>query len=246
MAPCDGILPPGAPESHRPRGEAVADALTEAWRDMTVADIAGAVGISQTLARSMKLMIHRFHDKSRGARAIEAYTGVVFRAFGYQTLDDGARAETSRQVRIISSLYGCLRPDDTVRPYRLDFTTVMTPPGLQMAAFWRDRVTRMLLDDIAAEGSGEVLDLMPAAAARSVDMKRLAEAARVWKADFRQPDGAGAMRTPAANRLKTLRGQLLRHIVSRSITSARALESAETDTFYADSVTDGVISLIAE
>lgn len=123
-------------DNHCPLTQDRVEELISSWRELTVDQLAGAIKISPALARSMKLMIHDFPDKSRMSPAIEAYTGVVFKALDFKSLSEEAKQNAVARVRIISSLYGYLRPDDLIKPYRLDFTTVMTPPAIMMSRYW--------------------------------------------------------------------------------------------------------------
>ncbi len=227
-------------DNHCPLTQDRVEELISSWRELTVDQLAGAIKISPALARSMKLMIHDFPDKSRMSPAIEAYTGVVFKALDFKSLSEEAKQNAVARVRIISSLYGYMRPDDLIKPYRLDFTTVMTPPAIMMSRYWRETVTRLLFNDLSGEGSTEILDLMPADAAACIDFRQPA-GITVKKADFKETLDGGRRRTPTANRLKTLRGKLLRHIITNDITDFTSLTSVETDLFCVDTVTDDKI-----
>lgn len=234
MRGCDGNVAPETYEACRPLTERQADALFEGWRGLTAAGISAAVKVSPTLGRAMHDMIYDFPNKACGGRAVEAFTGVVFRALDYASLPPEAASRIDRDVRIISSAYGWLRPGDIIKPYRLDFTTRLAPGGLAMARWWRPEVTRLLEAEIEAGGHGDVLDLMPADAARAVDFKRISAKARVWKAVFRSVGEGGVERTPDAGRLKALRGQLLRYIAENAIDDPALLAGVETPAFVCE------------
>lgn len=238
MAPCDRIADAAALAAHRPAADAGAADIVASLRGLDAAALAAVVKISALMAARLARMLYDFADKRTGAAAIEAYTGVVFKVFAYPTLSAAARGRTDRQVRIISSLYGWLRPRDIIKPYRFDFTTPLAPGGKTFAAWWRQRVTGLLLEDLRAEGSGEVLNLLPADAARCIDWKRVAAEARVWRADFREVQPGGGLRTPNAGRLKTLRGNLLRHIVENGTADASGLAGITADDFMAEGIDD--------
>lgn len=231
MTACDSAVDAAEYAAHTPLLEADADAIMESLRGHTAAGLAAAVKISDAMARRLHAMIYDFPDKRFGARAIEAFTGVVFKALGYDTLDFSEQHRICSDVRIISSLYGFLRPDDIVKSYRFDFTTRLAPGGDSFAAYWRRPVTDCLLDEMAERGETTVLDLMPGDAARCLDLKRVGEKAKIVRAVFRRVMPGGEMKTPDAGRLKTLRGQLLRELAVRDIRESDELLHLSTDHF---------------
>ena len=234
MSECLRSITPEEFVAHRPVFENVADAIMEGLRDMSASEIAEAVGISDSLAARACAMIYEFPNKLSGEEAITAYTGVVFKAFDYGSLSVSDREWAADKIGIVSSLYGLLRPSDFVKPYRLDFTTRLAPGGRPFYSYWRDRLTDYLLENIHAGSISTILDLMPADAAKCFDWKRITQVAKVWKVDFKEMTEGGALRTPRANRLKTLRGLLLRYIVSHRIESVDQLLSIESDEFMPD------------
>lgn len=237
MTACDAPLAPADFANHRPELSMKADELMRSWADLSIAELASAIQISRAMAMAMREMILNFPDKERGSRAIEAYTGVVFRALAYDEMSADERILLSGRVRIISSLYGWLRPDDIIKAYRLDFTTPLAPGGLRMAAYWKADVTKALLEDIEREGSGEILDLLPGDAAKCIDWAEIRRVAAVCKVDFRTSDPAGTVRTPHANLLKTLRGQLLRQIITDYIGTLAELRELASDSAEGEAIT---------
>ena len=237
MTDCSSPVAAAELAAHTPEFQLTAAELMHSWASLSVPELAAAIKISRPMAQAMREMILDFPDRSRGSQAIEAFTGVVFRALDYGNMTDAERTDVAARVRIISSLYGLLRPDDIIKAYRLDFTTRLAPGGGAMAAFWRSRVTDALLSLVAEEGSGEVLDLMPADAAKCIDMARVRKAATVCKVDFRTAGLEGSIRTPHANLLKTLRGQLLRQIVTENIPSLTALRTLASDATSGETIT---------
>lgn len=206
--------------------EATASEIMEGLRHLTVGELAATLKLSGTLASKMRKMIYEFSYKSTGLSAIEAFTGVVFKALDYASLPEKAKERCQDQVRIISSLYGWLRPLDVVKPYRLDFTSRLeTGPSADktLNSFWRADVTKALVKMLEETHSTEILNLLPADAAKCIDWKLVKRFAKVWKVDFQEFRENGVMKTPNAERLKTMRGKLLRQILEEDIREASAL-----------------------
>ncbi len=238
MTACDHTVAEGCLRAHTPVLGAEADSVMNSLRGESDESLARMVKISLPMAARLCRMIYDFPVKSSGAQAMEAYTGVVFKAFGYGTLPADARADACRRIRIVSSLYGWLRPDDIVKPYRFDFTTKLAPGGVSFASYWRERVTSCLLRCLREHGHESVLNLLPADASRCIDWPKVAECAGLFRADFREVRAGGELRTPDATRLKVLRGRLLRQIVEEGIDRADTLLRAESCYYVADGCDD--------
>lgn len=234
MTACADSVSPSLYAAHTPEFEAEADAIMQSIGSLTAHELAAAVKISLPMAQRFKLMIHDFPNKSAGAKAIEAFTGVVFRSLDSRSLSAGDMNRFYGSVRIISSLYGLLCPDDIIKPYRLDFTTPLAPEGKRMAAYWRENVTDAILQYARVNSCRNLLNLMPGDAERCIDLKRVEAEAKMWKAEFLEVKPGGSAATPTANRLKTLRGTLLRQIITKNITEPQQLIGIESNHYIAE------------
>lgn len=230
-------------EANRPVGEKQADQIMTRIATLSPSDIADLIKISIPFATKVARMAYEFPNKLMGLKAIEAYTGVVFKAFDYVSLSESEKERVSSRVRIISSLYGWLRPEDIIKPYRFDFTTPIAPDDIPLAAFWRKDVTIQLVRYLQESGENTILNLLPSDAAKCVDWKLVKRFAKVWKVDFKEPKDGTGWRTPHAGKLKALRGELLRSIIKEDITSPSQLLTHTTETMiplgspdYPDSV----------
>ena len=225
MTACDDQV--SVSTDNKPLLDAKANELMFSLRGMTAEQLSSAVKISLPMARRLREMIYEFEDKRHGARAMDAFTGVVFKAFNPKSLNECDRAFANEKVMIISSLYGYLRPDDFVKAYRFDFTTKLAPGNLPMSVYWREDVTKLIMSEMEQTGDNEILNLLPADAEREIDFKKLSTKAKIVKAEFVEMSEGNSGRTPSANRLKTLRGELLRQIVTEKIERLSDLCSLE-------------------
>ncbi|MBD5335933.1 MAG: YaaA family protein [Bacteroides sp.] len=229
MTPCDCPVTPEQFATHRPAGEPTADEIMARIATMDVSDLMEATRFSRQMAAKALYFAYDFPDKSHGQEAIAAFTGVVFKSFDYATLDENERRLTADTIRLISSLYGWLRPDDLIKPYRLDYTTPLAPDDWSMVQYWKKDVTIAMVREIQASPGIQILNLLPADAAKAIDWKLIKHFAPVWKIDFKELRDGATWRTPTSNHLKELRGHLLREIIRRSITDPSQLLTLETD-----------------
>lgn len=233
MTACSESVSESVYSAHRPLLETDACKIMEYIGSMSADELAEALKISGAMARRMKEMIYEFPNKGMGARAAEAFTGVVFRAFDYGSLNDEERLRCHESVRIISSLYGWLRPDDIVKRYRLEYSGRIAPGDETLAAYLRSGVTECLSDYLGSKGCNEVLNLLPADAMRCIDRKRI-DRADMLTAVFSEMQPGGTFKTPDSNRLKTLRGRLLRKIITENISDMESLAGIHDSTFVAE------------
>lgn len=139
--------------------------LIGVMRTKSVADVAQLMHISDDLAA---LNVQRYADFNtpftpKNARAaILAFHGDVYlgmaasKRFGERDF-----TEAQKTVRILSGLYGVLRPLDLIQPYRLEMgTRLATDRGHTLYDFWGDRVSEVLADDLAeSPGTRVVVNL---------------------------------------------------------------------------------------
>ena len=218
----------------RPQFDGIANAIMDSLRERTPEQLAAEAGITLRLAASLRRMIYEFPNKSTGLRAIEAFTGVVFRQLRLAGYDAAQKKFLQDNVRIVSSLYGWLRPDDIVKPYRFDFKSHVAPLGETLMKYWKKDVTIAMAQELRAKGDTVIIDLLPSDAAKCVDWKPIKQFANVYKVDFKMYDGTDAMKTPNAGRLKELRGRLLDLIVRNGLSSPAEIAVLESSDFMPD------------
>ncbi len=214
-----------------PIGEPQADEIMWGLREATEQEIMNLLKVSANMAREIRKMIYSFPDKLQGLPAIEAFTGVVFRYLRASDWSDREIKFASSHLRIVSSLYGLLRPEDIIRPYRLDYTAKAAPGDLSLQNFWKKQCTIDLVKHIQATGQTEILNLLPTDASRCFDWKLIKRFARVYIVQFKELTDSQTMKTPVANRLKELRGKMTREIISNRYEKVDNIKTIEHDDF---------------
>ncbi|MFO7609648.1 MAG: YaaA family protein [Candidatus Krumholzibacteriia bacterium] len=195
---------------------AEATALVAALRALPPAALARAVGAEGDLADRARADLAFWGAAARPSRpALFAFTGLVYQALDAATLDAAARRRAQARLRILSGLYGLLRPLDRVEAYRLEMGSPLRPEAgvADLTAFWRPRLTGALNDHLK---DGEaVLSVAAQEYARAIDTAALRGPliAPVFKEE--RPDGSLKTVTVHAKRA---RGALLRHAL---LTGAR-------------------------
>ena len=132
--------------------------LIDVLRRYSPGQISDLMSISDTLAH---LNVGRYAswsaDPHEARQAIMAFNGDVYAGFDARSLKPAQLAYAQSHVRILSGLYGVLRPLDMIHPHRLEMgTRLETAAGKDLYAFWGESVTGAL-NGVAEANASEVL-----------------------------------------------------------------------------------------
>lgn len=153
---------PAGPRPTKPPFEAEALRLAKRARNMTLGELRSLMSISQDLAKLNRDRFRAF--KAEPARADVKPAALMFAGDTYQgleagTLDDAAMDYAQDHLRILSGLYGLLRPRDGIQPYRLEMgSRLKTRRGKDLYDFWGDSVAQVLNRDAEAAGTELLLN----------------------------------------------------------------------------------------
>ena len=132
---------------------------------------------------------------------------------------------------MLSGLYGLLRPLDPMRPYRLEMGTRWAPRRKSLYSYWGNRIADLLAEDVAAEGSGIVLNLASQEYWAAVAGK-LPTSLRVIDIEFREP-GPNGPRFVSFN-AKRARGMMARYLCEHRLTDSEAIKDFDSDGYHFD------------
>lgn len=153
-------VPPGAAEPTDPAMADQAAVLAAVARGLSSADLKRLMGISDALADLNRERFAEFAaepDAGRTRPAVFAFAGDTYAGLDARSLDADSLRWSQGHLRILSGLYGLLRPLDRIQPYRLEMgSRLANPRGKSLYAFWGDRLARAL-NDLGAQARTEVL-----------------------------------------------------------------------------------------
>jgi uncharacterized protein len=218
-----GALPDVAPS--RPRFTAEAESLARSAARLPQRRLRELMGISPALA---KLNHERFAGFAEAPErpALYAFAGDVYAGLDAGTLDEEAVAFAQDHLRILSGLYGLLRPLDAIRPYRLEMGVRWAPRRARLTDWC---VARALGEDLAQDGSGVVLNLA-SQEYWSVVEGHLPAGVRVIAADFRD----GPDRRFITYYGKRARGMMARWLVEHRVSDPDDMRAFDTDGYRFD------------
>jgi cytoplasmic iron level regulating protein YaaA (DUF328/UPF0246 family) len=150
-------------------------ALIDVLRGYAPAQLAELMDLSDSLAALNVARYATWSTEPQDARqAIMAFNGDVYAGFDARSLKPKALGYAQQNVRILSGLYGVLRPFDLIHPHRLEMGTRLEINGAKdLYGFWGDAVTGRLNDAIAANGAEVLVNLASEEYFRSVKPKLL-------------------------------------------------------------------------
>jgi len=106
--------------------------------------------------------------------AAYAFQGDVYQGLEFASLDSGNQEYAQERLRILSGLYGALRPLDLIMPHRLEMgTALVNKKGRSLYAFWDETQTRFLNKEARRTGSRHLLNLASEEYFKSVKTKKL-------------------------------------------------------------------------
>ena len=123
-----------------------AASLARLARKLKAADLSRLMGISAKLAELNARRFKTFKlEAPDGIQAAFAFNGDVYRGLDARSLDPEALAFAQDHLRILSGLYGVLRPLDRIQPYRLEMGVGLeNAKGRNLYDFWGTKIARAL------------------------------------------------------------------------------------------------------
>lgn len=151
--------------------------LMTTLKTMAPEDISSLMGISENLGflnfernQAWSLPI----DTDTGRQALLAFKGDVYVGLDAYDLNDADFAFAQDHVRILSGLYGVLRPLDLIQPYRLEMGTKLgTRRGRDLYQFWGARISEALNAQLQEMGSENLINLASREYFKAVDLNAL-------------------------------------------------------------------------
>ena len=205
-----------------------AASLARTARRQTQADLRRLMHLSDDPAKLNQARFKAFDAESpdMGLQAAIAFAGDVYQGLDARSLDAEAMAFAQDHLRILSGLYGVLRPLDRLQPYRLEMgTRLKTRRGATLYDFWGDRISRQLNADAEGHADPTLVNLASQEYFGAVDAKALTLA--VVTPQFREiRDGESRIISFFA---KKARGSMARYAVDQRIERAEDLKAFDRD-----------------
>ncbi|GHT93080.1 UPF0246 protein [Betaproteobacteria bacterium] len=215
-------------------------ALIERLRQLTPAEVASLMGLSDALAA---LNVARYATWSRpftpknAKQAALAFAGDVYAGLDAASLNRADLDWAQTHLGILSGLYGLLRPLDLIQPYRLEMgTRLANHRGKDLYAWWGDRLLHAVQNALDAFGATSLVNLASEEYFKAVHAQKLATP--VIQPVFE--DWKGGKYKIISFYAKRARGLMTRYIIQNRIDEADALKDFDVDGYaYVPAASDG-------
>jgi uncharacterized protein len=209
-----------------------AEVLAGVARKLTVTKLRKLMDISEPLA---KLNVERFagFDMAETKPAALFFAGDTYAGLEAKTLDVDALRWAQDHLRILSGLYGVLRPLDGIKAYRLEMgSKLKNPRGADLYAYWRGHVAGALNELAAETGARALVNCASIEYFGAVDTKALTLPV-VTPTFLEEKNGEAKIVSFYA---KKARGAMARFIAENRLTDPESLKEFETGGYAYDAV----------
>ncbi|TCP95553.1 hypothetical protein EDC44_10854 [Cricetibacter osteomyelitidis] len=218
----------------RPHLTDYSEQLIDLCRQLSPAQIASLMSISDKLAG---LNVARFaewekkHNQQNSRPAIYAFKGDVYTGLAAESLSEQDVMFAQQHLRILSGLYGLLRPLDLMQPYRLEMgTKLINRNGKDLYAFWGNVITQSLQKAIDEQGDNVLVNLASDEYYKSVKADKLS--VNIIKPVFL--DNKNGKYKVISFYAKKARGLMCRYIIQHRLQEIEQLKEFDLDGYYFD------------
>lgn len=221
-------------KSTKPAFVPQSEVLVDILRPMSPADLSSLMSISDALGTLNAARFEQWSPKfpkSQSKQALLAFNGDVYDGLDAKTLSESDIEFAQQHIRMLSGLYGVLRPLDLMQPYRLEMGTKLSnPAGKDLYAYWKPHIAPALNKEL--KGNQAVLvNLASDEYFKSVDLKSLK--ARVIQPVFQ--DFKNGQYKVISFFAKKARGMMARYIIDHRITEPEKLKQFDVAGYGYDS-----------
>ncbi|MEM8591159.1 MAG: peroxide stress protein YaaA [Pseudomonadota bacterium] len=208
----------------RPDFEADAMRLAKTARNLTLGDLQKLMDISPDLARLNRDRFKAFSEAPSGDAlrpAAFAFAGDTYQGLETASLSEDDLRWAQSHLRILSGLYGVLRPLEEIQAYRLEMgSKLKTRRGKSLYEYWGKEIARALNAQAEATGAGLLVNCASQEYFGAVDLKAL-ELPVITPGFYEEKDGKSKMVSFFA---KKARGAMARFVVQNRLTDPAGLK----------------------
>jgi len=210
-----------------------AEILINKIKQLSMSELAKLLDINSNLAQ---LNVDRHFNWQRpftvknAKQAVFVFNGEVFRGLDAKTLSQDDLSYLQLHLRILSGLYGVLRPLDLIQPYRLDVSDCLkTDEGNNLYDFWENKITYALNEALKAIGGNQIiLNLASGEYMKSINRKLLN--AEVIDFDFLEYKNDEYKQIVVY--IKKARGMMVRFVVENKIEDPENLKGFGAEGYW--------------
>lgn len=154
-----------------------AQQLADIMKKKSVADIRKLMGVSESIAQLNVNRYRQYHQpftEENARQALLMFKGDVYQNIHTVKFSQEDFAYTQKHLRILSGLYGLLRPLDMIQPYRLEMgTRLKNPRGKDLYTFWGSKIAEKLNEALKEQGDDVLVNVASSEYFKAVDKDAL-------------------------------------------------------------------------
>ena len=209
-----------------------AEELVDQIRQYSISQLKGMMQVSDKLAT---LNFERYmqwrssYSAEEGQQAILAFSGEVFNGLQARSLSEEDLLFAQEHIRLLSGLYGVLRPLDLILPYRLEMgTKMLNSKGKNLYEFWKGIIPNKIADETGIPDNKVLINLASNEYFRSIQPGTFPY--EIITPVFKESDGKGFRNVTIY--AKKARGMMLRFIIQNRINDPEYLKAFDEDGYY--------------
>lgn len=206
--------------------------LVDVCKMLTPAELSQLMDISDKLAglNAARFGSWQLPFSAQNAKAaLFAFNGDVYQGLQASTLSKDSVLYAQQHLRILSGLYGVLRPLDLMQPYRLEMgTSLKTTRGKDLYQFWQDIITAKLNEQLELLDAPFLLNLASQEYFKAVRVKGLTRP--VVEVQFK--DLKNGNYKIISFFAKRARGLMARYVIEQQVTTLEGLRQFNLDGYY--------------
>ncbi|MEI7503833.1 MAG: peroxide stress protein YaaA [Paludibacter sp.] len=211
-----------------------AETLVNEMRQLSAFDLSKLLGINSNLSQlnaDRYFNWHRPFTPENAKQAVLVFNGEVFHGLDASSFSEDDFVYLQSHLRILSGLYGILRPLDLIQPYRLEISTkLQTSKGKNLYAFWGEQLTNSVNKAVKASGQPKViLNLASGEYFNSMDRKLLKT--EVIDFEFLEIKGEDEYKSNVMY-TKKARGLMARYIIDNRIQNVDDLKGFSAEDYW--------------
>lgn len=211
--------------------------IVEQLRSYSVSELADLLQVNSKIATQNA---NRFMDwqppftPDNAKQAATLYDGEVFRGLDFASFTEEQMLYAQEHFRILSGLYGILRPLDLIQPYRVEVSSkIPTSKGNTMYDYWSDSVTKEVNKLLKKSGNPPVLiNLMSGEYFKTLQTDKID--ARIIDFEFLQYQPDTDKFKSIVIYIKKARGMMTRFILQNQITNPEELKGFAEEGYWYD------------
>ena len=154
-----------------------AETLANEAKNLTENDLKDLMDISDKLAKINRERFDRWalpFNQENAKQAVLAFDGGVYSGLKADTFSDKDFTFAQDHLRILSGLYGILKPLDLIQPYRLEMGVgFQNPKGKDLYAFWKESITKSLNKTLKKHSSPIIINCASIEYFSAIDLSKL-------------------------------------------------------------------------